>query len=59
MRVVKEGARQGHHVRLAFGDDGFGLLCGRDHADVAKPLPVARRQKASASHAGMLDRLSI
>ena len=35
MRVVREGARQGRHVRLAFGDDGFGLLCGRDHADRA------------------------
>jgi hypothetical protein len=35
MRVIKEGARQGHYVRLAFGDDSFGLLCGRDHADRA------------------------
>jgi uncharacterized protein (TIGR00369 family) len=35
MRVVKESARQGHHVGLAFGDDGFGLLCCCDHADRA------------------------
>ena len=46
MRVVEEGARQRHHIGLAFGDDGFGLFGVRDHADrahhdadlAAKPL---------------------
>jgi hypothetical protein len=50
MRVVKEGARQGHHVRLAFGDDGLGLLCGRDQSARCNPGCSASGSQPSHRH---------